>query len=68
MKARIVEQEEAAFVRQWHGKHVSAATNKHAAIEELLEEQFSTQSIPRLYNKDQNQKSVTCKSALAVGG
>jgi hypothetical protein len=33
----MVEQEEDAVARQWLGKHASAATNQHAAIEELLE-------------------------------
>jgi hypothetical protein len=28
---------EAAISGQWRGKHVSATTNQHAAIEELLE-------------------------------
>jgi tellurite resistance protein len=38
--------------RQQHGKHVSVATNKHAAIEELLEVVFSIWSSPRLYSMD----------------
>jgi hypothetical protein len=28
-----VEQEEVAVARQWYGKHVATATNKHATIE-----------------------------------
>jgi hypothetical protein len=32
---------EAAITRQRRVKHVSAATNQHAAIEELLEAMFS---------------------------
>jgi hypothetical protein len=36
-----VEQEEAAITKQWHGKHVSIATNRYEATEELLEMMFS---------------------------
>jgi hypothetical protein len=54
-----VEQEEAAVARHWRGKHVSAATNQHATIEELLEAVFSVQSVPGLYSKDQWEKSVS---------
>jgi hypothetical protein len=36
LKAGTVEQEEAAVDRQLRSKHASAATNKHAAKEELL--------------------------------
>jgi hypothetical protein len=32
-----MEQEETAVARQWRGKHVFAATNKHATIEEPSE-------------------------------
>jgi hypothetical protein len=35
-----VEQEEMVIARQWCGKFLSAATNKHAIIEELLEAVF----------------------------
>jgi hypothetical protein len=42
-KAGIVE--ETAIARQWRGKHVSTATNKHASTEELLEVVFSAQSV-----------------------
>jgi hypothetical protein len=31
------------------GKHIPAATDTHATIEELLEMVFSTQSMPRGY-------------------
>jgi hypothetical protein len=31
-----MEQEKAAIARQRHGKYVSAATNQHATIKELL--------------------------------
>jgi phosphosulfolactate phosphohydrolase-like enzyme len=43
----------AVIAVQWHGKHVSAATNQHATIEEVLKMVFSLQSVPRLYNEDQ---------------
>jgi hypothetical protein len=45
-----VEPEEMAVARQWLDKHVSAATDMHATIEELLETMFSMQSILRLYS------------------
>jgi hypothetical protein len=35
-ETRMVEQEETAAARQWHGTHLSMATNKHARIEELF--------------------------------
>jgi hypothetical protein len=39
--------------RQWlSSRHVIAATDTHAAIEELLEAVFSVPSVPRLYNED----------------
>jgi hypothetical protein len=37
------------IARQWHGKHVSAATNTHPTIEELLEAVSSMQSLPQLH-------------------
>jgi hypothetical protein len=40
LKAGIVEPEE-AVARQRLGKHISAATNTHATIEELLAAAFS---------------------------
>jgi hypothetical protein len=44
LKAEIVEQEEASVTGQRGGKHVSAATNQRATIEELLEAVFSVRS------------------------
>jgi hypothetical protein len=44
--AGIVEQKEVVVIRQWRGKHVSAATNTHATIEEVLETLFSIRSPP----------------------
>jgi hypothetical protein len=37
LKAGMVEQDDAAIARQQHGKHIFAAMNHHAAVEELLE-------------------------------
>jgi hypothetical protein len=60
VKARIVEQE-AAIARQRQDKHVSAATGSDATIED---EAFSMQSLPKLYNKDQQQSDM-CRSPEA---
>jgi hypothetical protein len=54
LKAVIVEKEEAAVTRQWYGKHVAIAKNKHATIENAL---FSMLCLPRLYSQDQQQQS-----------
>jgi hypothetical protein len=43
----IVQLENAAIARQRSGKHVSAASNQHAKIEELLEVVFSMGSEPK---------------------
>jgi hypothetical protein len=51
-KARIVESEETAVTRQRLGKHIPAATNTHATMEELLDMVFSVQSVLMLYNND----------------
>jgi hypothetical protein len=45
LKARIVELEEAAVARKRHGKHVPAAKNTHATIEELMGAVFSMRSV-----------------------
>jgi hypothetical protein len=37
---------------QWYGKHISAAVNQHATIQEAV---FSVGAAPRLYNKDLTQ-------------
>jgi hypothetical protein len=58
LKPGIVEQEEEAIARQWRCKHVSAATNQHATVEELLEALFSVRSVPTLYSEDQREKLV----------
>jgi hypothetical protein len=56
LEARTVAPEntsETTFVsRQRLGKHVPAATDKHATIKVLLETVFSTRSMPRSYKED----------------
>jgi hypothetical protein len=47
-----VEQKEAAVAKQQCGKHVSATTNKHTTIEELMEAVFPVQSVPEQDSKD----------------
>jgi hypothetical protein len=47
-----------ATARQWCSKHISAATNKHAIIEEQLGMVFSVQSVLSLYNEGQQEKLV----------
>jgi hypothetical protein len=54
LKVGIVEKEEAAIARQRSVKQVSAATNQHLPIEEVLEAVFCMQSTPRLYSEDQH--------------
>lgn len=55
--------EDTAIARQQQPKHVLAAMNQHAAIEEMLESEHTTreelwemvfpmQSMPRLYNEN----------------
>jgi hypothetical protein len=39
---------EAVIAKQWCGKHISAAVNQRATVEELLEAVFSVWSTPRL--------------------
>jgi hypothetical protein len=48
------------------GKHISAAANQHATIEEAV---FSAVAAPRLYNEDLRQLELELKEspALAVG-
>jgi hypothetical protein len=50
LKGGIVEIEEMVIGSHQLNKHVSAETDMHATIEELLEEMFSVWSILRLYN------------------
>jgi hypothetical protein len=46
-----VEPEETAIAGQHHGKHMSAAMDTHATVEELLEAVFSVWSMPRLHGE-----------------
>jgi hypothetical protein len=61
-----VEQEDAAIARQQRRKQVSAATNRHATIEELLEVVFSLWCMQRLYSEDQQEKLVSRRSGSVV--
>jgi hypothetical protein len=54
----MVESGEMAVVRQQLWKHVTVATNKHTTTEELLEVVSYMQPMPRLHNKNQQDKSV----------
>jgi hypothetical protein len=64
LKATIFKPEETSVARErlckytvtkhWlSSRHVIAATDTHATIEELLETVFSVWSVPRIYNRDQ---------------
>jgi hypothetical protein len=70
LKAGIAKPEETAVARQWLCKHVSAATEadatleellekKHATIEEPLEAVFSVRFAPRPYTGGRNGAAVT---------
>jgi hypothetical protein len=48
----------AAIVSQRRFKHMSATMNKHATIDEPLEEMFSVKSVPRLYSEDRREVEV----------
>jgi hypothetical protein len=45
-------EQEVTVAMQRQGKHVSAATNKHVRIGEILESVFSILSVPRLHSED----------------
>jgi hypothetical protein len=47
-----------AIARQLCGKRASAAVNKRATIENLLEAMFSMPSLPRVYSEDEREKLV----------
>jgi hypothetical protein len=53
--------------RQQLSKCISAAMNQHATIEELLEVVFSMQSLPRLYNEDQQQLQFSHELQVSSG-
>jgi hypothetical protein len=59
-----VEPGETFINRQRFGKHVPAAKNTHATIEESLETVFSIGSAPRLYNEDPRLAVGTCSREL----
>jgi hypothetical protein len=66
LKAGIVEQEEADIARQRLGKHISAANNQQAKIQELLEAMFSVWSAPKLYSEYQLEELVSWRLQSAV--
>jgi hypothetical protein len=41
-----------AIDRQRYGKHMSAATNKHVTLQEMLEVMFAMRFVPRLCSED----------------
>jgi hypothetical protein len=57
-----VEQIKAANARQWHGKHMSMAINKHVTGEELSETMFSMLSILKLYSE--GKQLLSCKMVV----
>lgn len=60
-----MERTDAVVARQWHSKHVSAATDTDATTEDAVS---SMQSMPSLYNEDQLDKSVSRTLESAVSG
>jgi hypothetical protein len=58
-ETRIVEQEEMAVARQWHGKHDSMAMNTGMQQQRNCWRMFSMQSMPRLYKESQLELSVS---------
>jgi hypothetical protein len=66
LKALIMEPKEIAIARKHLGKHVSATTNKHAAVEEIFESLISMHSVPKLY--DEGQLTVELVASQQVGG
>jgi hypothetical protein len=55
--------EDSVIARQWHSRHVSAATNQDVEIVDLLEVVFSVGSMLRLYSEDQQKKLVSWSSS-----
>jgi hypothetical protein len=68
LKASSSELEETAVARERLGKHVPAATNTDATIEELLEAVFYVGSVPGLYKKAVCTSPVSLQSAVRVRG
>jgi hypothetical protein len=58
MKAGIRDSENTSIGRQRRGKHISAVTNKHAAIEELLEAVTSAQEPTGVCSQSRMQVAV----------
>jgi hypothetical protein len=56
LKGAIIEPEETTVARQPLYKQLSAAMDKHATIEELLEAVFSVWSVLRLYIEGHREK------------
>jgi hypothetical protein len=70
LKAGIAEPYETAVARQWPSKHISAATESDATVEELLEKKHATidelfeavlymRSAPMLYTEDRKGTAVS---------
>jgi hypothetical protein len=53
MKGGIVESEETDVARQRIDKHVSAATDTHETIEEVLETMFPMSFVSRLHSEEE---------------
>jgi hypothetical protein len=51
--------EETAVARQRLDKHLAAALDMHATIEELLEALFSVWFVPKLYSESHQEKLVS---------
>jgi hypothetical protein len=47
-----------AIARKRRGEHMTAATNKHSKIEELLDTLFSMRFMPKLYGEHHRKKLV----------
>jgi hypothetical protein len=60
-----MEKTDAVIARQWHSKHVSAATDTDATTEVAV---FSMLSMLSLYNEDQLDKPVSWTSESVVNG
>jgi hypothetical protein len=53
LKGETVEPEETTVAREQLSKHVSAAINTRIIIQELWDMEFSVQSVPWLFTRDQ---------------
>jgi hypothetical protein len=59
LKAKTAQPEKTPTARYWLSKYTSAETDMHATTEEMWEAEYSVWSIPRLYNEDHWDKSVS---------